>query len=85
MSIATKVNIPETILLSLRESAETVGLDMKRALALRYYTEKRLSLGQCSEFAEMNEKAFIAYMSKYGISIFNYDSRDELLEDLRNA
>ena len=31
ISITTKVNIPETILLSLTESAETVGLDMKRA------------------------------------------------------
>jgi len=41
MSIATKINIPENILLSLREPVDVVGLEMKRALALRYYSEKR--------------------------------------------
>jgi len=85
MSVATKINIPESILLSLREPVETVGLEMKRALALRYYTEKRLSLGQCSELAEMNEKSFINYLSKYGVSIFSFESEDELLEDVHNA
>jgi len=85
MAVATRINIPESILLSLREPVETVGLEMKRALALRYYTEKKLSLGQCSELAEMNEKSFINYLSKYGVSIFNFDSEDELLEDIRNA
>jgi len=85
MSVATKVNIPESILLSLRESVDVVGLEMKRALALRYYAEKRLSLGQCAEFSEMNEKSFIAYLSKYGVSIFNFDSESEIMEDIRNA
>lgn len=85
MSVVAKINIPESILLSLREPLETVGLEMKRTLALRYYIEKRLSLGQCAELAEMNEKSFIGYLSKYGVSIFNFDSESELLEDIRNA
>ena len=85
MSVATKINIPESILLSLREPITTVGLEMKRALAVRYYTEKKLSLGQCAELAEMNEKSFIAYLSKYGVSIFNFDSEDEMMEDIFNA
>ena len=85
MSISTSVNIPESILLSLREPAEVIGLEMKRALALRYYAEKKLSLGQCSELAEMNEKSFIGYLSKYGISIFSFSSDDEIIEDVDNA
>jgi len=85
MSVAAKINIPESILLSLREPVEAIGLEMKRALAMRYYTEKRLSLGQCSELAEMNEKSFIQYLSKYKVSIFNFDSESELMEDVYNA
>ena len=85
MQTIASVSIPENILLSLREPVEVVGLEMKRALAVRYYTEKRLSLGQCAEFAEMNEKAFIQYLSTYKISVFNYDSEKELLEDINNA
>ena len=85
MSIAAKINIPESIQLSLREPIEAVGLEKQRALAVRCYIEKRLSLGQCSELAEMNEKSFISYMSKYGVSIFDFDSEAELIEDVFNA
>ena len=85
MPTVASVNIPENILLSLREPVEVVGMEMKRALAVRYYAEKRLSLGQCAEFAEMNEKEFIQYLSKYKISVFNYDSEGELREDINNA
>ena len=85
MSVATQITIPESILLSLREPVESIGLEMKRALSLRYYASRRLSLGQCAELAEMNKKAFIQYLSSHKISIFNFDSEDELLEDIRNA
>jgi len=85
MSVAAKINIPESIVLSLREPVEKIGLEMKRALALRYYSERRLSLGQCSELAEMNEKSFIAYLSRHGVSMFNFDSEEELMEDIYNA
>jgi len=83
--IATSVEIPESILLSIREPVELIGLEMKRALAVRYYTDKKLSLGQCAELAEMHEKAFINYLSRYGISIFAFNSESELLEDVSNA
>lgn len=85
MAIAASINIPESILLSLRDTAENVGLEMKRALALQYYTDKRLSLGQCSELAEMNEASFMRYLAKRRVSIFSFDSEQELLEDIHNA
>ena len=85
MSVATQINIPESILLSLREPIDVIGLEMKRALALRYYSSKKLSLGQCAELAEMSKKEFINYLSRYEVSIFNFDSEEELLEDICNA
>lgn len=85
MSVLVQVNIPQNILLSLRESMDGIGLEMKRALAVRYYSEEKLSLGQCTELAEMSKVEFIKYLSKYKVSIFNFDTEDELLEDIRNA
>ena len=85
MPVIAHVNLPENILLSLRNSTEEIGLEMKRALAVRYYSEKKLSLGQCTELAEMNELEFMKYLSKFKISIFNFVSEDELLEDIKNA
>ena len=85
MSAIAQIEIPRNILLSLRESEDKIGLEMKRASAIIYYSEKKLSLGQCSELAEMSESDFIKQLSKYKISIFNFDTEDELLEDMKNA
>lgn len=85
MSAIAQIKIPRNILLSLRESEDKIGLEMKRASAIIYYSEKKLSLGQCSELAEMSESDFIKQLSKYKISIFNFDTEDELLEDMKNA
>ena len=85
MSIAASIEIPESIVLSLRKPVNSIGIEMKQALAVRYYTDRKLSLGQCAELAEMNEKAFINHLSMYGVSIFAFDSECELLEDIANA
>jgi len=85
MSIATSIEIPESIVLSLRKPINSIGIEMKQALAVRYYTDRKLSLGQCAELAEMNEKTFINHLSMYGVSIFAFDSESELLEDIANA
>ena len=81
----TQVRIPENIALSLREPTERIGLEMKRALAAIYYSDRKLSLGQSCELAEMSKAEFIKYLSKYKISIFSFDSKNELLEDIGNA
>ena len=85
MASVAQVRIPESIALSLREPTEKIGLEMKRASAMIYYSDRKLSLGQCCELAEMNKAEFINYLSKYNISIFNFDTEDELLEDISNA
>ena len=85
MAVVAQVRIPESISLSLREPTEKIGLEMKRALAVIYYSDRKLSLGQCCELADMSKTEFIKYLSKYKISIFNFDSEDELMEDIGNA
>lgn len=73
-----------SILLSLRESNEIIVKDMK-LVAVKYYKEHKLSLGQCSELAEMTKEDFIQLLSTYKVSIFNFENDDELLEDIKNA
>ena len=85
MAPVAQVKIPESIALSLREPTEKIGLEMKRASAVIFYSDRKLSLGQCCELAEMNKAEFINHLSRYNVSIFNLDSEDELLEDSRNA
>lgn len=85
MNYNTNIALPQEIVLSLRESSENIVKDMKRTVAVKYYKERKLSLGQCSELAEMSKEDFIQLLSSYEISIFNYENDEELLEDIKNA
>ena len=81
----TNITLPQEIVLSLRESSENIVKDMKMTVAVKYYKENKLSLGQCAELAEMSKEDFIQLLSSYKISIFNFDNDEELLGDIKNA
>mgnify|MGYP000929599453 FL=1 len=81
----TNITLPQEIVLSLRESSEDIVKDMKMTVAVKYYKENRLSLGQSAQLAEMSKEEFIKLLSSYKISIFNFDNDEELLEDIKNA
>jgi predicted HTH domain antitoxin len=85
MDYNANISLPQEIVLSLRESSENIVKDMKRTVAVKYYKEKKLSLGQCSELAEMSKEEFIQALSSYKISIFNFEDDKDLLEDIKNA
>lgn len=85
MDLNTNITLPEEIVLSLRKSDEDIVKDMKRTIAVKYYKDRKLSLGQCAELAEMSKEKFIKLLSSYEISIFNFENDEELLEDIKNA
>ena len=84
-NININISIPSEILLTLRESDAELALDMKRWTALKLFDEKRLSIGQCAELAEMAEEDFIKFLSANKVSVFPYRNYKELGEDLNNA
>jgi predicted HTH domain antitoxin len=73
------------ILLTLREQEDDFALNMKRWTTLKLYANKKLTIGQCAEFAEMNEEDFIKYLGLNKISIFTFNDFEELKEDIKNA
>ncbi len=79
------IDIPEEILLTLRESDYEFIKDMKKWSALKLYETRKISIGQCSEFAGMPEEDFIKYLGENKISIFQFDNLDELEKDIKNA
>ncbi|NNG67188.1 UPF0175 family protein [Caldanaerobacter subterraneus] len=85
MKITGKIEIPAEILLSLKKSEDEFITELKRTAAVRYYKEKKLSLGQCALLAEMSEEEFIKYLSNFDAGIFFFDDKEELLEDIKNA
>ena len=56
----------------------------KRAVALCYYTQNKVSLGYCAQIADMSKDAFIRYLGANGVSIFQYDDEQEFIEEIDN-
>jgi predicted HTH domain antitoxin len=79
------VNIPDEVLYDTHLSKTRSEEYVKRAAALFYYTKLGVSLGYCANIAEMPKIDFIRFLSENGVSIFDYDSQEELIEDIANA
>lgn len=85
VNVRADIIVPQEILLTLRENKDDFVRDIKKFAALKYYKENKLSIGQCALLAEMSEESFIKYLGQQGITIFNFESESELLEDIGNA
>lgn len=78
-------DVPEEILLDLHEEKESFVKYIKQLTALDLYRNKRVSLGYCANVADMTKEEFIKYLGVNGISIFEFESESEFLEELSNA
>lgn len=49
------------------------------------YKQNGVSIGYCSQIAGMTEEEFIKYLGQNEISIFQFDDKEEFLEELEHA
>ncbi len=85
MNKKATISIPEEILFSLRESESQLISEMKKITAMKYFNEKKLSIGQSSILAEMSEENFIKYLSQNNVSIFQHFTKEDIIRDIDNA
>lgn len=79
------VKIPKEILYDTKMSIAEANSFAREMLALGYYTKKKVSLSYCAQIAGMSKQSFIEFLGQNGVSIFRFDSEDELLRDVHNA
>ncbi len=79
------VNIPDEVLYDTHLSKNRSEEFVRRAAAMFYYTKLGVSLGYCANIAEMPKTDFIRFLSENGVSIFDFDDKEELIEDIANA
>ena len=75
-------NVPVDILASLKIGARGLESDMRRSLAVKYYKNKRLSLGKSAKLAGMNRIDFMDHLAAEGCVVFDYDE-SALKEELK--
>lgn len=80
----SNISYPENILFALKETEVEFIKELKSFAAVKYYQNKKLSLGKAAELAEMNKYDFIDLLGKNNIAVFDL-TESELIRDIENA
>ena len=83
--VAVGYNVPQEILLDLKITEKAFTSYARKYLALDLYKHKHISLGYCTELADMPEEDFIKFLGENAVSIFGFENEDEFLKELDNA
>jgi len=86
MSTRQKVilEIPEEILISLKESSKEFSKDILILAAVKLYELGKLSSGRAAQLAGVSRISFLQSLSRYNVPIFDL-TEEELKQDIANA
>lgn len=86
MSTRQKVvlEIPEEILISLKESSKEFSKDILILAAVKFYELGKLSSGRAAQLAGVLRISFLQSLSRYNVPIFDL-TEEELKQDIANA
>jgi predicted HTH domain antitoxin len=79
-----QIEIPDELLLSLKETPEEFSQGFCMAAAAKLYEMHKISSGRAAQLAGISRVQFLATVGKYGVSVFDL-TEEELAQDLQNA
>jgi len=79
-----KIEIDNSILLSLKSSSEELAYKMRLYTAIALYQKRQLSLGKSAQLVGMNRLSFIELLKEDDIPIFDYSNQEmsEVFDDV---
>jgi predicted HTH domain antitoxin len=84
MSVALKLDMPEGAFSALRKAPEEFTREMRLAAAVKWYEMGTISQEKAAEIAGLSRAEFIASLSRFKVSPFQYTAQ-EAAEELRDA
>lgn len=78
------IDIPEATLVALKLDANSAGVQLRMAAAMKLFELGRLSSGAAAELAGVSRIAFLARLGEFGVDTFELNQTD-LASDLANA
>ena len=78
MSKVLEIEMSDEVLLGLQEDPKHLAGELRLAAAVKWYEMGRLSQGKAAEVAGLSRRAFIAELSRYGVSPFQETAEEAL-------
>ncbi|MDB9308401.1 UPF0175 family protein [Aphanizomenon sp. CS-733/32] len=78
------LEIPEEILISLKETPETLSREISILAAVKLFELGKLSSGRAAQLAGMSRVEFLMALGRYQVSSFSLTS-EQLEQDVNNA
>ncbi|XWK87638.1 MAG: UPF0175 family protein [Phormidium sp.] len=79
-----QIQIPEEVLISLKETPETIARELQILAAVKLFELGKLSSGRAAQLAGMSRVQFLLLLGKYQVSPFSLTT-EELERDVHNA
>ena len=81
-----QIEIDNSILLSLKNSADELAYKMKLYTAIVLYQKRQLSLGKSAQLVGIDRLSFIEILKNEKIPIFDYNDKEmsEVFDDAQN-
>ena len=79
------IEYPDELRVSLKYKRDEFADEIKKISLIKLYELGKISSGMAARVLNISRVDFIELLGKYKVSIFSYEDKEELLEDVRNA
>ena len=81
-TIHISIELPQDAFSALRQEPAAFVREMRLAAAVKWYELERISQAKAAEIAGVSRAEFLAALSRYNVTPFQYHSADDLISEV---
>ncbi|MBV7336324.1 UPF0175 family protein [Chloroflexi bacterium TSY] len=83
--VQVSIEVPRHLLSVLRQEPTQFVQEMRLAAAIKWYELKQISQAKAAEVAGLSRAEFLAELHRFGVTPFQYEDADELVQEVTDG